>query len=167
MAGMARVMGATLMGAQKLSWQKIKIFIYSILNDYILRPAQPLKLHSCINTAALYNAGRIVSAPWSILPKLWYFDTTRRSVIVTEQESSLAVLTRHCHYHVITKAKSEPLRFRQKDIQKSGLRRVQVLGCENLTQITAFKLPQIYKLPKLLWLTHTLRNSFDGHICPI
>jgi len=44
------------------------------------------------------------------------------------------------------------------------LRRIYVRGCENLTitQITAVKLPQVYKLPKLLRLTLTLQNSFEG-----
>ena len=101
---------------------KLKIFIYSFLNDYILRPAHPLKLHSCINTVGLCNAGRVVLAPPSIKTKLWYCDTTRRSV--TEQERSLAVSTRPHHYHVIRKGQSELLRLRQKNIQKFGLRRV-------------------------------------------
>jgi len=60
--------------AQKLTWQKFKIFIYSFLNVYILLPAQPLKLHSCINTAVLCIAGRVVPAPLSIMIKLWHCD---------------------------------------------------------------------------------------------
>jgi len=31
---MVRAMGATLMGAPKFAWQKIKIFIYSFFNVY-------------------------------------------------------------------------------------------------------------------------------------
>ena len=113
-------MGATLMGAQKLAWQKIK-FLFPVFSTsiYFALP-QPLKLHSCINTAVLRNAGRVVPAPPSIMTTLWYCDTTRRSVIVTEQERSLAVSTRPRHSHVIRKDQSELLRFRQKDVQKSG-----------------------------------------------
>jgi len=46
------------------------------LNVCILRVAQPLKLHTCINTADLCNAGRVVPASSSIMTKLWYCDTT-------------------------------------------------------------------------------------------
>ena len=55
----------------------------------------------------------------SVMTTLLNCDTTRRSVTVKEQERSLAVSTRPRHYHVIRKAQSELLRFRQKDIQKS------------------------------------------------
>jgi len=41
-----------------------------------------------------------------IMTNLWYCDITRRSDIVTEQERSLAISTKHRPSHAIRKAKS-------------------------------------------------------------
>ena len=67
------------------------------------------KLQSCINTARpylMYYVGRVASAPPSIMIKLRYCDKKRRSDIVTEQERSLAISTRHRPSHAIRMVKS-------------------------------------------------------------
>jgi len=61
MAGMARAMGATLTGAQKLYGKNI-IWDYSFSNLYPA-PHATIKQQSCINTALSNNAGRVAPAP--------------------------------------------------------------------------------------------------------
>ena len=54
----------------------------------------------------MYEVGRSSPAPPRIMTKLWYCDITQRSDIVTEQELSHAISTRHRTSHAIRKAKS-------------------------------------------------------------
>jgi len=108
MAGMARAMGTTLTGAQKLLGKNYKFYLQFLEPLYFCTPYNH-KLQSCINTVRpylMYEVGRSSPAPPRIMTKLWYCDITQRSDIVTEQELSHAISTRHRTSHAIRKAKS-------------------------------------------------------------
>jgi len=101
------------------------------------------------------------------MTKLKYCDTAWWSEIVAEQERSPYLHTRP-RPHTTSKAKSVCvlLQFRQEKISQNLLETsfkslaVRIL---TVTQIIAFKLPQIYKLLEVLRPTLTLQNFFDGY----